>query len=85
MGAGQNAAVITQRGEFFEDDLMHERAFAGTGSSCDTDEQAERDFHVEILQIILAGTPNSQLVFAGRAAFFRRGNFFFATEKRASE
>ena len=68
VGAGENAAVITQRGQFFENDLIHERTFPGAGSARHADQQPQRNLHIEVAQIVVTRAEDAQSMFARDAA-----------------
>jgi hypothetical protein len=49
------ADLAAQALEIAVEHLVHERAFAGAGDARDAAEDAERDVHIEVLQVVLAG------------------------------
>ena len=48
-----------------EDRVERERRLAGAGEARENDERITRDFEVDVLQIVNAGTPDTELCGAG--------------------
>ena len=65
--------------EVFVEDAVNEGAFAAAADSGDAGEDAERNFNVELLQVVLAG-PGEFEPRSGPAALVRDGNGFGAGE-----
>ena len=63
---------------------MHQTGFTGTGHACHGDHHAERNFHVNVLQIIGARAEEGKLAFVvDLAAFGAAGNGEFAAQVTA--
>ena len=73
------------RGERFVEHVVDERRFAGTGNAGDGDEHAERDRHVDAVQIVAVRAENLQEFALRLAAPCGNGNAQFAAEIAAGE
>src|SRR5262249_13164163 len=59
-------------------DLGDERALAAPGDTGDGRERAERNGHVEVLEVVLPRPANDELLAVALAAFLRDGNLALA-------
>ena len=50
-----SVATVEVSAECLHEDVIHERAFSGTGNSRDTDKGAKGDVNVNLLQIVVLG------------------------------
>ena len=70
--AGLVGGPVDLLGQRLVEDVVDERALARPAHAGDGDEQAERNPHVDVLEVVGAGAPDDDLGLAGRAARGRR-------------
>ena len=63
--------LIQLRGERLVNDLVDERRFARSGHSGDRDHHVQRDFHVDVFQVVRARTEELQCPLRHRLAALR--------------
>ena len=85
MGAGSFAGTIKLLREGAIENVVDQRGFAGAGNAGDDGEQAEREFDVDVFQVVGVGTEDFERFAVGFAALRWHGNFQVAGEITSGE
>src|SRR3954453_20491107 len=85
MGTGISLTFVQIAVQSLHDDVADERAFAAAADAGDTDKGAERNFDVDVFQIVVRRAENLQVVAVSFAAGFRNGDLLFTRQKLARE
>src|SRR6185503_19135453 len=80
MGAYRALAVVEGPGGRGVEDLVHERALARAAHPGDADEQAQREVHGDVLEVVLARSDHGDLAAVALAPFRRRRDLHLALE-----
>ena len=68
VGAGRLLGEVLELGQGLAQNVFHQRAFAGAGDAGDDGERAQRETHVQALEVQVAGVAHGEGLAIGRAA-----------------
>ena len=83
--ADRAAGLVQLVGERVEEHAFHQRGLARPGDAGDAHEVPERNAHVDVFEVVLAGAAHHELPVAARAAADRDRNVQLAAQVRAGQ
>src|SRR5262245_60946381 len=85
VSAGGSFALVQIAVQGLDDNVADERAFAAAADARDADELAQRDFDVDVLQVVVRRTQDFQKVAISLAALVRDLDLLFTRQEFAGE